>query len=578
MQGLTDILKWARFAWNYISYRKGLLAALIVCAVIMSIAELSIPWLIKEAIDAVLEGDEMFDLNRWLLLTAAVLAGLYLTHALLLRFSAQMILHCTYNLRRRLFEHIHKQSLPFFQRHQTGELMHRVTSDTKVFENGVAPVFRDVPSEIVTMIGVIILMLFLHMELGLLIVAYIIVTAGIAGYLGQSLPTLRKSAQNIGARLIARFQEAIAGVRTVKAFRSEQYELNRLDVENRRIRDVEIKEGKVYALMEPLGDMIELLGLVLVVWYGGYLIMGDEITAGALVAFIAYMEILARPLGRVENYYRNIQSSRAAGERLMDLLEDQERFPTPIKIYQSDVYWPVEVQNVSFRHSGSNRYVLNKISFTVHPGQIIAVAGRNGSGKSTLMDLLLRFYDPSSGRILAGGVDLRKWDIDIWRQFTGLMTQDVFLFHGTIRENITYGDPEATPEDIEKAVHDSGLYRLMDRFPNGMDTTVGERGSQLSGGERQTIALARLFLRSPQLLILDEPTSQLDGEALQHIRAALEVLMKGRTSFLVTHNPETLRLADRILFLDNGELVTNGTHKELFTSNLRYQALWEGSE
>ena len=191
------------------------------------------------------------------------------------------------------------------------------------------------------------------------------------------------------------------------------------------------------------------------------------------------------------------------------------------------------------------------------------------------MDLLLRFSDPTAGRILADGADLREWNLEDWRRAAGVMTQDVFLFHGTILENVAYGRPTATRAEIEEAARESGVARILRRFPRGLETVVGERGSQLSGGERQSIALARLFLRKPTLLILDEPTSHLDGEALQLVRAALRPLMEGSTTFLVTHNPETIQLADRVLFLENGQLTGDGTHDALYAENASYRGLWE---
>jgi ABC-type multidrug transport system fused ATPase/permease subunit len=571
-------MNWARLLWSYISYRKDLLLALIVCAIAMAVAELSVPWLIKDAIDAVLDGDARIDLNVWLAVMVGILTALYLAHVLLLRTAAQMILHCAYHFRGRLFAHIHSQALPFFQRHRTGELTHRVTSDAKIFETAVGQLIRDVPGELVVGVGVVVMMLLLHTGLALAVIAFMTVAAAVTSYLGQPLPSIRKSAQRVAAHLNARFQETLAGVRTVQGFKNERYELDRLDEENRRIRDLELKEGRVYAFMEPLGDMIELLGLVLLVWYGGYLILAEQITAGTLVAFIAYMEILARPLGHAEAYFRSVQASRAVGERLHELLEDREALaglpPHAQRLASGDAP-AIDVERITFRHSGSERNVLREVSFSVKPGEVIAVAGRNGAGKSTLIDLLLRFYDPTSGRILADGVDLREWNLEDWRRSAGVMSQDVFLFHGTILENIAYARPGATRAEVERALHESGLDPILRRFNNGLETIVGERGTQLSGGERQSIALARLFLRKPKLLILDEPTSHLDGEALRLVGAALRPLMDGCTSFLVTHNPETIQLAHWVLFLESGQLAAQGTHEALYRESPRYRALWE---
>ena len=568
-------MNWVRFLWSYISYRKDLLVALFLCALVMTAAELSVPWLIKEAVDAVLGATVEMNLDRWLLLTMSILAALYVGHVLLLRIAAQLMLHCSYNLRRRLYAHIHAQALPFFERHRTGELVHRVTSDTRILEDETGRILHDVPGELVTVVGVTILMVLLHPGLAMLVIGFMVVAAAVAGYLGVPLPGLRRSAQRIAARLTARLQETLAGVRTVQGFRNERYELARLDAENRRILEVELREGEVYALMEPLGDLMELLGLVLVVWYGGHRITTGEITAGTLVAFIAYMEILARPLGNAEIYYRAVQATRAVGGRLQELLDDHERLQPHGGKRLSGEAWPITVDGISFRHATSERDVLRDVSFTVAPGEAVAIAGRNGAGKSTLLDLLLRFYDPTAGRIVVGSVDLRECDLDSWRQAVGIMGQDVFLFHGTIAENIAYGRPEATPEEIDQAVREAGLDRLMQRFPMGLETVVGERGTQLSGGERQAVALARLFLRKPKLLVLDEPTSQLDGEALRHVRTALKSLMAGRTTFLVTHNAETIQLAPRVLFLEEGRLVADSTHEALYAGNASYKALWD---
>ncbi|MDP8917247.1 MAG: ABC transporter ATP-binding protein/permease [Pseudomonadota bacterium] len=567
-------MTWARFLWSYVSYRKDLLALLLACSAVMAAAELSIPWLMKQVIDVVLGDAPGSDMNSWILLAIGVLAALYAAHVILLRTDALMILHCSYDLRRRLLAHVHAQALPFFARHRTGELTHRLTSDTKLFETSVARLFRDLPSEVIVVIGVTALMIMLHSGLALVVILFMAAAAALTGYLGQPLPSLRKSAQRVSARLAGRFQETLAGVRTVQAFQNQDHELARLDAENRAVLDFELKEGKVYALMEPLGDMIELLGLVLVVWYGGRLIIADEITAGTLVAFIAYMEILARPLGHVEAYVRSIQTSRAVGERLQDLLADREAVSQTGR-FRSDRAPSVGFEGVSFGYAGGERSVLRDVSFSVEPGEVVAVAGRNGAGKSTLTDLLLRFYDPTAGRILAAGVDLREWDLQAWRRSIGVMPQEIFLFQSTIGENIAYGKPGASAADVEQAVRDSGLDRILGRFPEGLQTTVGERGAQLSGGERQSIALARLFLRRPKLLILDEPTSQLDGEALQLVRAALKPLMAGATTFVVTHNLDTIELAHRVLFLENGRLMADGDHRTLLRQEARYRALWE---
>lgn len=566
-------MKWGWFLWRYATYRKDLGFALLGFAALVAAAELSIPWLLQQAIDTALGETSGVSLDTLVLWMLGVVALLYVVHAVLLRVEARMLYEASYALRRRLYTHFHSQSLAFFHRHKTGELMHRVTSDAALFEDNAVELFSDLPFELLTVAGVLTMMALTDVRLMGLVILFLLVASAVTGYLGRPLPTLRKSIQGIGSRLSGRLQETLAGVRTVQGFKNEPYELKRLDEANRNILRVELRAGKLEALMVPLFELMELLGVVLVVWYGGHLIIGKQITIGGLVAFMAYMEILAGPVSRAGKFYRYFQTCRAVGERLQDLLDDSETLPPSRGERPSGDRWPISVEDVAFRYPGSSREVLLDISFTVKHGETVAVVGRNGAGKSTLMDLLLRFYDPTTGRIVVGGVDLRGWDLEAWRRSVGVMTQDVFLFHATIAENIAYGRPEAGREEIELAARESGADQLVRRLPNGFETVVGERGAKLSGGERQLVALARLFLRNPQILILDEPTSHLDGEALYQVGAALKQLMVGRTSFLVAHRSETVQLAARILLLDQGRLVAEGTHEALLADNALYRTL-----
>lgn len=565
-------MTWARFFWRYVSHRKDLGLALVASSVVVAAAELSIPWLIQQAIDTALGEADGPGLNTVILWILGIVVVLYVAHVLLLRVEARMLYEASYDLRRRLYTHFHSQSLAFFHRHKTGELMHRVTSDASLFEDNAVELFSDLPFELLTVGGVLAMMALTDLRLTGFVVLFLLVATALTGYLGHPLPTLRKTIQNIGSRLSGRLQESLSGVRTVQSFKNERYELDRLDEANRAILQVEVREGRLEALIDPLFELMEILGVILVVWYGGHLIIERRVTAGGLVAFMAYMEILAGPVSRAGHFYRYFQTCRAVGARLQDLLDDREALPAGGGRRGAE-RWDVAVDGVTFRYPGSGREVLRDVSFSVKHGETVAVAGRNGAGKSTLMDLLLRFYDPTGGRIVAGGVDLWEWDLEAWRRSVGVMTQEVFLFHATIAENIAYGRPEASREEIERAARESGAELFILRLPKGFETVVGERGAKLSGGERQIVALARLFLRDPRILILDEPTSHLDGEALDRIGEALQGLMQGRTTFLVAHRPETIQLAPRILLLDQGHLVAEGTHEALLAESPLYRKL-----
>ncbi len=563
-----------RFFWSYISVRKDLLILLLVASAVVAAAELYIPWVVMRAIDSVVERRDLEELNTWAIQGLCLLALFYFLHVAMIRVEAKLILSASYNLRRRFYAHALNQALPFFQRHQTGEIIHRIVTDTDEFDDDAGDLVTDLPFDLLSIIGVTIFMSILSWQLTLLIFALMGVSVATTMYVGRPLVSIHKSIQSIGARLISRFQEAIVGIRTVKSFGNEQYELDRLDVDNREILDTELREGKIESVLEPLADLLSLLGLVLVVWYGGALIIDGSLTIGGLVAFIAYMDIMSEPLEEVEGYYRDYLSTRAMAERLQDLLDDDERIAATGTLTPEGDSWSLLLKDVRFRHQGSRR-LLEDLSFTVKPGEVVALAGRNGSGKSTVLDLILRLYDPDSGAITAAGIDIRKIDAELWRASVGVMSQDAFLFHGSILDNIAYGNPEASPEDILKAADEAGIANLARRFPKGLETIVGERGARVSGGENQAIALARLFLRKPRILLLDEPTAHLDGATLRNTLATLRVLTRTRTTLMITHQRETILLADRVVFLEHGRVAAEGSHQELLSSNRSYRRLWK---
>ena len=562
-----------RFFWSYLSPRKDLLFLMLAVSAVVAAAELYIPWVVMRAIDAVVERQSVEELNAWAVQGVALLAVFYVLHAAMIRIEAQLILTASYNLRRRFYRHIVNQSLPFFQRHQTGEIIHRIVMDTDEFDDDAGDLLSDLPFDVLSIIGVTIFMSILSWKLSVLVIGLMALSVVVTMYIGRPLVSIHKSVQSIGARLISRFQESVVGIRTVKNFGNEQFELDRLDVDNKAILRTELREGKIESVLEPLADLLSLLGLVLVVWYGGILIIEGSLTVGGLVAFIAYMEIISQPLQEVEGYYRDYLSCRAMAERMQDLLDDDERMPAAGTLIPEGECWAVELKDVTFRHGGT-RSIIREISFDVEPGEVVALAGRNGAGKSTVLDLLLRLYDPDAGAITAAGIDLRDIDPKTWRNSVGAMSQDAFLFQGSILDNITYGNPSASVEDVLRAAEASGIATLARRFPKGLETIVGERGARVSGGERQAIALARLFVRKPRILLLDEPTAHLDGVTLRNTLQALRTLMHNRTTIMITHQPETIALADRVIFLEHGAVAAQGTHEELLSSKRWYRSLW----
>ncbi len=564
------------FLW-VITARRTLVFSLLGCAAGVAACELAIPWLVQEAVDAALGYGRASRLNAIGGMMIGVICALYLAHVALLRLENRVMYEGLFRLRQRLYAGLLSQPLTFFSRVRTGELLHRVVNDTEVFEDNAAEIFSDLPFELMTMVGVITLMAMTNLWLAALVVVFLIVATVASAYIGRPLPTLRKTLQSVGASFSARLQEALNGIRTVKAFGGERYEIGRLDDVNRQFLDLDLRSARLTAFLDPVFDLMELLGVVLVVWYGAHLIVAKQITPGALVAFLAYMEILAGPVSRIDGYYGHFQKCRGVSERLADFLSELEAAPRPQSAATTVGSFAqpsqVDLDEVCFTYPGAKHPAIERLSLTVEPGDLVAIVGRNGSGKSTLMDLLLRFYEPTAGRIIVGGTDLRECNVALWREAIGIMTQEVFLFHATVAENIAYARPAATAAEIEASALEAGLGDLLKRFPMGLQTIVGERGSKLSGGERQRIALARLFLKNPKILVFDEPTSNLDGEALRVVAQAMRKLSIGRTTFLVTHQPEIVGLAHRIVLLDGGRIVAEGTHETMLTSVPLYTSL-----
>ena len=565
------------FVW-VVTARRTLLVGLFSCAAVVAGCELGIPWLVQEAVDAALGYRSPSQLNSIGISMLLVIGVLYIAHCVLLRLEARVLYDGLFRLRQRLYAGLLRQPLAFFSRMRTGELVHRVVNDTEVFEDNAAEIFSDVPFELLTIFGVITLMAITDLRLAGVVIIFLLIASAISSYLGRSLPTLRNALQSVGASFSARLQEVFGGIRTVKTFGRERFEIMRLDEANREFLNLDLRSAHLTAFLDPVFDIMELLGVVLVVWYGAHLIIVKQITPGALVAVLAYMEILAGPVSRIDRYYGHFQKCRGVCGRLAAFLSEMESVAEPTssgsELPKPPEPWTIRYEKVSFSYPGANRAAVQGVSLTIEPGEIVALVGRNGAGKSTLMDLLFRFYHPDSGKITIEGMDLRNWNLDQWREAVGMMTQEVFFFHATIAENIAYARPTATADEIKTSAIDAGLGDLLKRLPHGLHAVVGDRGSKLSGGERQRIALARLCLKNPKILVFDEPTAHLDGEALRDWITSMLQLSKGRTTIIITHQPEIAQLAHRVVLLDHGRIVAEGRHESMLADVPLYASLF----
>jgi ABC-type multidrug transport system fused ATPase/permease subunit len=392
---------------------------------------------------------------------------------------------------------------------------------------------------------------------------------------GKQFRPLSLEIQNQLGVLTTQLEQNLRGARIVKAFSQEQAETERFIAENEKWFELSAKSTKVEAINAPMLDMIANFGTVFIIWYGGWLVTQDQLTLGELVAFMTYLAMLVRPIQLMGRIIPMLAIAASAGERLFGILD------APVEVADLPDATPlprlngrVQFQDVSFAY-GNKHAVLKAINFTAEAGQILALMGATGSGKSTLINLLARFYEPTSGVVLLDGRNTQQHTLYSLRSQLGFVMQDTILFATTIRENITFGRPEATEADIIQAARDAQAHDFIMAMPEGYDTPVGERGITLSGGQKQRLAIARALITDPRILILDDATASVDTNTERLIQKALDRLMEGRTTFVIAHRLSTVQRADQIILLEDGEIAGLGTHKSLLNSSSLYRQVYE---
>jgi len=475
-----------------------------------------------------------------------------------------------YDMRQTLFSHIQSLSLKFYDSRPAGKIMVRVTNDVDslndLLSNGVVNLLTD----IFTLLGIVAVMLSMHAKLALLSFATIpflvLISTKLRALIRLSWREVRRRIADINANL----QETISGVRVVQAFTREARNMNEFERINKRYKDTWMRAVTVNGFFGPLVEFTGALGTAAIYFYGARMLFNGEITIGTLVAFTSYLGRFWGPISSLSNFYNSLLVAMASSERVFEFLDTQPEVKDlpgakPAPVFEGYVRF----ENVTFGYD-PDRPVLHGISFQALPGQTIALVGPTGAGKSSIMSLLSRFYDPQDGRITIDGHDLREFTVASLRKQISIVLQDTFLFSGSIRDNIRYGRMDASEEEIlavAKAVHVDDFVRL---FPEGYDTECKERGGRLSVGQRQLLAFARALLANPRILVLDEATASIDTRTEMLIQDALHTLLKGRTSFVIAHRLSTIREASKILVIDQGRIVEEGTHHELLEKRGTY--------
>ena len=489
--------------------------------------------------------------------------------------SARTAQGVAYDLRNQIYSKIQSLSFSYHDRAQTGQLLTRATSDVEMMHHFIGMGFIQFLSAILMMVGSIVLLFATDWQLALIVLVMAPLTFSVFGFFAAKGRPLFMQIQQRLADLNTVLQENLVGVRVVKAFAREPYERARYAQANQNLFDLSLVVGRLMAGAMPLIFLIANLSLMAVYWVGGYQAIVGPLSVGRIVAFANYMMMAFFPLLMLGMIMAMVSQAGASAERVFEILDAQsEVIEKPDGIELTSIQGRVAFEGVSFRYFGGGELVLNSVSFTAEPGQTVALLGATGSGKSTVINLIPRFYDATEGRVAIDGHDVRGVTLDSLRQQIGIVLQETTLFSGTIRENIAFGRPDASLEEVVAVAKAAEAHDFVTSFAEGYDTSVGERGTTLSGGQKQRIAIARALLLDPRILILDDATSSVDYETEYRIQQALERLMEGRTSFVIAQRVATVLNADQILVLERGEIVARGTHEELLRESPIYAEIY----
>jgi ABC-type multidrug transport system fused ATPase/permease subunit len=560
------LLRFARKYWIRMIVALG-------CLIAASVFSLVVPRLIGQGIDSVINtgGASQLIIAAGLIIGASVLRGLtnygsrYLSEV-----TSQKI---AYDIRDALYDHLQRLSFVFYDKNQTGQLMSRATIDVEAVRRFFAMGFLNLLQTVFLITGVAYLLLTLDWRLALLTLSFFPFIAWRAIAMSTRLRPIWLRVQQLIAALGTRLQEGIMGIRVVKAFAQEEAEEKRFAADSQNLLEAQVAAARQVAIDMPRMVFLFALPTVAVVWYGGRLVIEGSLTIGGMTQFILYLGMLGMPIRRLGFIANTLSRMMSAGARILEILDTESMVrDRPGALALGRLRGQVDFEDVSFGYG--NTTALKNVTFHVPPGQLVALLGGSGSGKSTIASLISRFYDVTGGRILVDGTDIRDVTLASLRKNVGIAQQDVFLFSASIRYNIAYGVPEATPEQIMAAARAAQIHEFIQGLPAGYDTWVGERGVTLSGGEKQRLVIARALLMNPSILILDDATSSVDAETERLIRLALERLIKGRTTFIITHRLPIIRNADLILMLQDGAVVEQGKHDELMARESLYRQIY----
>ncbi len=569
MKGILRTLLLAKNYWKPAA--GGFIALLIVNG-----SNLITPQLLRVLIDQGITGKQMQVVwtMAGLLILFAVLRGVFnFFQGYWSEIVAQGI---AYELRNSVFKRLQTISFSYHDQAQTGALMTRMTSDVELVKSFTGTGLLQLIGALISFFGTVIILLTMNWKLTLIFIGMLPAIGLVFAVFIRSLIPLSKTVQQKLSALNNVLQENLAGIRIVKAFAREDYENGRFEQRNVELKTENIKLIRVFANFFPIIFLVANIASMLVVWIGGVMVMKETVTIGELVAFVSYQGYLLFPVFMLGMIGSMMSRAEASAERIYEIVDaTAEVTDKPDAIPMPKVKGEIIFDNVCFKYSGSDSFVLQEVSFTAKANTTVAILGQTGSGKSSIINLVPRFYDVSSGKVTIDGYDVRNVTLESLRNQIGMVLQETTLFAGTIRDNIAYGKPDASLEDVMKAAEAAQASEFIVELPEGYDTLVGERGVGLSGGQKQRIAIARALLVQPRILIMDDSTSSVDTETEYLIQQALDLLRKGRTTLVIAQRISTVRNADKILVLEEGKIAAEGTHKELMETSELYAEILE---
>lgn len=566
------------FLFGYARRYRWALVVTVVSMLFLVAAQLVIPWIIKTMVAVVTAPDGAgisYETVTQLALLALVVyvlrGGLQFLRSYMAHIAGWGVVA---DARKLIYGHLQRLSLRFYSNKQTGQLMSRVVNDSDKFELLIAHAVPDVIVNVLTLIGVTAVMMSMNWKLALFSMAPIpLILVALRLFEKYVQPAFVQRQVELG-ELNAILTDNLAGMREIKAFTREETESNRISARIDRYRDSLLHALKMLAIFQPFIQFSSALGTIIVIYFGGQMIVGRELRVDELVAFFLYLELFYQPLHHLSDSWEQLQESLASATRVNELLDEQPELAVmaPVALLPARASGHLRFENVSFGYLEGER-VLEKINLDIPARSTVALVGPTGVGKTTMASLVPRFYDVSEGRITLDGYDLRNIPLDQLRNQISMVLQDVYLFHGTARENILFGKAGASEEEMIAAAKVANAHEFLSRLPQGYDTIIGERGVKLSGGQKQRLSIARAVLKDAPILILDEATSAVDTETEALIQQALERLMNGRTTLIIAHRLSTVRNADQIVVLAERGIAEQGTHWELMARRGIYWGL-----